>query len=345
MDKLRDALTAVADDPDAFAEMTSQQTLTWLHSLAHFGYALHREFIEDHGIDPGYFEKGRVQVISARADAYLPVEFFYELEPPTQVELCPDWQKAVEEGECASCAALGLNDPRPICLSGFWGVKYVVERHVHQNPYGGIPGDWRLQREPSAGRNKIKPLESIVWGLSDNILESDRRAMARALGRKQATKANSWEEVQEKVGTLDPSTVFFLPHTDYSGLVGSWEIGGQPDTVTLIEQRMCAPREKDVLVVLLGCDTAHTGIPYQGVVPGFRRAGAAVVVTTINAILGRHAVPVAKELLKILKAMSAEPERSMGDVMLGVRRRALLDGYPMVLSVVAFGDADWVLTK
>jgi hypothetical protein len=28
-----------------------------------------------------------------------------------------------------------------------------------------------------------------------------------------------------------------------------------------------------------------------------------------------------------------------------LRRRALADGYPMVLSVVAFGDADWRIAR
>ena len=346
IDKLRDALTAVADDPDAFATMNSPQTLKWLHALAHFGHSLHGAFIEDHDIDAGYFSHGRIQIVSARADAYLPVEFFYDRDPPTVAKLCPNWKKAVLEGQCARCDALKAGDARPICLSGFWGVKYVVERHVHQAKYGDIPGDWRLQREPTSGRNQLKPLESIVWGLSDNIDESDRRSMGRALGKKlfAATKAASWSDVEKKVGTIDPSMVFLLPHTDDSELVEEWEIGGEMDMVTLIGQRMCAPREKGVVVILLGCDTAKTDIPYQGMVPEFRRAGASVVVTTINAILGRHAVPVAKELLKILKAGAAEPERSMGDAMRDLRRQALADGYPMVLSVVAFGDADWVLT-
>ena len=73
-------------------------------------------------------------------------------------------------------------------------------------------------------------------------------------------------------------------------------------------------------------------------------AGAGVVVTTINAILARHAVPVARELLGLLKSASKKGDASMGDTLRDLRRQALADGYPMVLSVVAFGDADWVLT-
>jgi hypothetical protein len=122
------------------------------------------------------------------------------------------------------------------------------------------------------------------------------------------------------------------------------EVGGMLDVFGRIRDRMGDRGDKDYVVVLLGCDTAHTEIPYQGMVREFRGSGARVVVSTVNAILGRHAVPVAKELLEILKSGSVA-DRSMGDALRELRRRALADGYPMVLSVVAFGDADWVLTN
>jgi hypothetical protein len=345
IEKLRDTLNAVADDPDAFSSMTEPKTQEWLFGLANFGFQLHQAFIQDHGIEPGYFSHERIQIVAARADAYLPVEFFYDLEPPTLVELCPEWKKAVLEGRCERCEGLGIGDPRPICPSGFWGIKYVVERHVHraQDDSGG---DWVLRREPVAGRDRLKPLESILWGVSDNVVAGDRTALGRALSKKllPATRAATWSDIQEKVASVDPSMLFLVPHTEGSPLVPESEIGGEQEMMTRIRDRMGPPREKEVVVVLLGCDTAKTGIPYQGMAAEFRRAGAAVVVSTINDILGRHAVPVAKQLLKILKATSKETERSMGDTMRDLRRQGLAAGYPMALSVVAFGDADWVLS-
>jgi hypothetical protein len=95
-----------------------------------------------------------------------------------------------------------------------------------------------------------------------------------------------------------------------------------------------------VVAVLLGCETANPKIPFQGLVPRFRRAGAAVVISTTNTILGRHAVPVAVELLSLLKSEAAG-EAGLGDVLRRLRRQALHDGFPMVLSIVAYGDADW----
>jgi hypothetical protein len=346
MSDLKDALTSIADDPDAFASITSDDSLALLFGLATSGEALYRYFVIDHGIKPGFFKRGRVQIISAAPDSYLPVELFYSLRPPGVPKLCKTWKKSVLAGRCESCEALGPNDEIPICLTGFWGVRYVVERHVHDPQRTKVLGDYVFQNEPATGRNEINPLESIVWGLSNNVLAKDRTGMQKAFDKKHftATKATTWDDLEEKMGPLSPSMLFLLPHTEQSTpLVPKSEIGGQLDRINQIRDRVAPGREKRYVVVLLGCDTASTDIPFQGMVPEFRHAGAAVIVTTINTILGRHAVPVAKELLRILKD-GGIADRSMGDAMRDLRRRALSDGYPMVLSVVAFGDADWRIT-
>ena len=96
--------------------------------------------------------------------------------------------------------------------------------------------------------------------------------------------------------------VFLVPHTDQEGVSIGIEIGGgKLEPVNRVGVRMRQPRTKPVVAVLLGCETANPKIPFQGLVPRFRRAGAAVVISTTNTILGRHAVPVAIELLSLLK--------------------------------------------
>jgi len=49
-------------------------------------------------------------------------------------------------------------------------------------------------------------------------------------------------------------------------------------------------------------------------------------------------------LLKGLTTENPEIER-LGEVMLSVKRKAVLDGLLMALCVVAYGDADWKLDK
>ena len=180
--------------------------------------------------------------------------------------------------------------------------------------------------------------------MSDNVSPEDRSSLTTTLveGGFKATQAISWDDFEEKVATLDPSMVFLVPHTDQDGVSIGMEIGGGVlEPVNRVGVRMREPRTKPVVAVLLGCETANPKIPFQGLVPRFRRAGAAVVISTTNTILGRHAVPVAVELLSFLKAAAVGDEAGLGDVLRRLRRQALHDGYPMVLSIVAYGDADW----
>ena len=141
--------------------------------------------------------------------------------------------------------------------------------------------------------------------------------------------------------------LFLVPHADREGTTPALEIGdGVMLRQTLLRKQLSAiPKGAHVVVVLLGCETANPGIPFQGFVPAFRRAGGVVIISTVATILGRHAVPVAIELLRLMKAGLAAPTEGLGDVLRQLRRRALKDGFPMVLSIVAFGDADWKIAS
>lgn len=344
IDQLISLLTAVADDPDAFESLTSTASLDLLFDAATIGEELHQTFVSDHGITDRFFAEGRVQIISATPESYLPVELFYALRAPTVRQLCEDWKKVVLEGTCQQCESRGASGEIPICPTGFWGVRYVIERHAHDPSFAEMAGDYRLQSEPIEGRNRIAPLESVLWSISENVSPEDRSILTTTLGNGGfiATQATNWDDFEEKVATLDPSMVFLLPHTDQEGVSIGMEIGGgELEPVNRVGVRMREPRTKPVVAVLLGCETANPKIPFQGLVPRFRRAGAAVVISTTNTILGRHAVPVAVELLCLLKAEAGVQDEGLGDVLRRLRRRALHDGYPMVLSIVAYGDADW----
>jgi hypothetical protein len=67
------------------------------------------------------------------------------------------------------------------------------------------------------------------------------------------------------------------------------------------------------------------------------------VLGTIAEVLGRHAAPVAEQLVRDLyQAIGLGPVR-FGEVMVRLRRTLLARGTPMVLTLAAFGDADWFL--
>jgi hypothetical protein len=80
---------------------------------------------------------------------------------------------------------------------------------------------------------------------------------------------------------------------------------------------------------------------YCSFITKFRQKGAALIVSTLSTVLGRHAGPVAEVMIDELKKTNGD--RSIGDVMLRVRQRTLGSGIPMGMSLVAYGDADWRL--
>ena len=88
IEQLIGVLTAVADDPDAFKSLTSESSLDLLFDAATIGEELHQTFVSDHGIPDRFFALGRVQIISATPESYLPVELFYALQPPTVPRAC-----------------------------------------------------------------------------------------------------------------------------------------------------------------------------------------------------------------------------------------------------------------
>ena len=64
---------------------------------------------------------------------------------------------------------------------------------------------------------------------------------------------------------------------------------------------------------------------------------------TLAKILGRHAAPVARELVAELVSVN-DADADFGTIMLRVRRRMLAKGYLMAMCLVALGDAEWRLT-
>jgi hypothetical protein len=70
-----------------------------------------------------------------------------------------------------------------------------------------------------------------------------------------------------------------------------------------------------------------------------------VVIGTLTPILGRHAAPVANALIEQLDQFwdGGRPAVTIGDALTNVRRKFMADGLPVGLTLVAFGDADWLV--
>ncbi len=75
----------------------------------------------------------------------------------------------------------------------------------------------------------------------------------------------------------------------------------------------------------------------------FQKLKTAIVLGTLAQILGRHAAPLARELVTQLLEVN-DPDADFGTLMRRVRRRMLARGYLLALCLVALGDAEWRLT-
>ena len=176
---ITELLTGIAYDPESYQTITSEASRELLYELAHAGSQLHDAFVVDHEVPTSFFVHERVQVISLAAESLLPVEFFYRRDPPTLHELCPDWEASLLKGQCLSCDALSPDDEIPICLTGFWGIAYVVERHAFSPDFTELPGDYLLQSEPLSTAQTLNPLHSFVWGMSGKVREQGSAGVAQ----------------------------------------------------------------------------------------------------------------------------------------------------------------------
>jgi hypothetical protein len=151
---------------------------------------------------------------------------------------------------------------------------------------------------------------------------------------------------------LHPELLIVCPHHGIENAMDYLEIGGEQ--IPAATRRLHRGQLTEVyvnpdgllpgpIVLLLGCRTgARTEEGYVQLARRFQQLDASIVVGTLAEILGRHAAPVARELVTQLVA-GRDRETDFGTLMRRVRRRMLAKGYLMALCLVVIGDAQWLL--
>ena len=231
----------------------------------------------------------------------------------------------------------------------------VIERYPHSaTPKFNLQGaDFALQAEPVGERNTLKLFDSALYaastrvdkvtqGLSQGILDT-----LTQLANQKVAKAATWKDWKAKVKKNNPSLLVLLPHTleDDQFFSPAMEIGDDdllPFKYISKQHVSVSQKPTPPLVLLLGCETLIPKAPLESFVGEFRREGAAIVLSTLTPVLGRHAAPIAK-MLAIELHHAATTSSPFGDALLTLRRHALANGLPAVLCLVAYGDADWRL--
>jgi hypothetical protein len=375
-------MTKVADYPEDYAgKLDTPATVTLLCDLAKYGRILLKALKEYplgnmseifsalSPTDPKITQ--RIQIISAKSDTRLPMEFLYDRKAPARsdAKLCPKAVDALKQDGCfADCD--GMKEPeRHVCPMGFWGLSKIIERHTYNPTYTekAVDGSFRFQSEPVEGRSRLDIFRSVLFAASskadtvevrspiDNTVTVEKGGIGKIIStldtitNSKNEKVTSWEKWCNKIADVpSPTALLLLTHTEKSESVPALEIEeGILVEMQSIEEEYVYSRKEPFppVVFLIGCETGAADIEFMNFVSQFRRGGAAIIVSTGAPIRGRHAVPVTSELLNHLKHYSDLPKTSFGQVMRVVKQKMLADGFPMVLTLMTYGDADWQIGK
>lgn len=328
-----------ADDPDV---------RVWLRDMARHGAGLYNQLIDQGFTDPG----DRIQVLNLEPNNYVPIEFVYDRGYPiTKAKLCLDGVHALRAGAsacpvCSTPVAANQRSNAPlICVFGFWSMRKVIERVA-----SGAAGRTSVL---SKQRRSLPAIDAVAFASSYLVPEDERKATRKVLQESfsQFYLAEDWHQWADAVKQQPPLLVV-LPHHGVNSALDYLEIGDEAldEDLGKLSHAQITPqfinpdgRDPGPIVLLLGCQTAaESDTGYVGITRRIQQQHASIVLGTLAQILGRHAAPLARELVAQLTAVD-DPTADFGTIMRHVRRRMLGRGYLMAMCLVALGDAEWRL--
>jgi hypothetical protein len=351
-DLLGHQISKIAAAPERYEALHGEGTQELLRVLAQKGGALHKTlckhtFLARLSQPDAAGRQPRIHLTSAKADSFLPIELLYRFEPPEDTaQLCEHALEALAKGSClAECPS---DKEQTVCPLGFWGMCRVIERHAHRPEHNELPGAFQLRPEPLRERDRLDVSGSALLAASDLASTHETGAVQSLYGRLRkrgpAALVSTWQEWAAHVASDRPQLLVLLPHHARQDGFEVLEIGaGDPLKSSLVKKKHVLAAKPPV-VLLMGCETNLARIAFDNFATLFLDEGAAVVVSTIATILGRHASPATALLVDLLDQL-ADGKHTLGDVMLRLRQTLVAKSTPMALGLTAYGDADWVLTK
>jgi len=320
-----------------------------LRDMARHGAGLYNHLLSQGFTDPGE----RIQVLNHEPSTYVPLEFVYDRGyPVSDAKLCAPGLEALRAGAsaCPVCSVPAADDQRSdapvICPFGFWSLRKIIERLAL--------GDAGQASSPGAGRRSLPVIDSVAFASSHLVPQDERRATQEVLQQSFGCLfvADDWTQ-WKKAMQAHPSLLLLLPHHGIQAALDYLEIGDEQLAEDLgklsrgqIDRQYVNldGRDPGPIVLLLGCQTAgETETGYVEMTQLIQQQHASIVLGTLAQILGRHAAPLARELVAELVAVE-DAQADFGTIMRRVRRRMLGRGYLMALCLVALGDAEWRLT-
>ncbi len=349
-------LDRIALRPEDYARLDADATVTLLRNLAQKGGHLHEVLFEGHPRQLPIRDAERIHLTCAKSTSFLPLELLYRHgAPDDDAPLCPhaltDTGRCSGEGETPCPADMYT----VVCPYGFWGMDRVIERYA---PTPGLgQGNSFEVSETIGDRRELPVVGGSVVAASANasLVASDSvSSLVATLDELQspAGQVADWDEWKATVEAENPGLLVLLPHHLRVGDFEFLEIGDYSElgddarlkSGLVRDAHVAKPRrDPGPIVLLLGCQTQLARIAFDSFVGSFSRKGAAIVVSTVATVLGRHVGPAAECLAQRLHEAAAE-NRSFGEAMLAARRATVFDVSAMALGLAAYGDADWRLT-
>jgi hypothetical protein len=354
--KIESKLGSLTDEKDPEKPLRDEWTRKLLVFLAHPGKLLWDAIAGDFLLKDGLASADRLQVVSNTRARYIPFEFLYEgSAPQRKAALCPNAEAALQARSCGHCPQRNSGDY--VCPLRFWGLAKVIERRTF-NPSDKIEGEHRIESEFGPRRSFGKFTAAIFAASSKAEDFPDGRAALQrveeslssliASSASAKVRVQSWRDWSQKLkGKPPPNLLILLPHVELDPDLQEQclEIGGS-------DRLSCAEIDSEYvgidapkLVLLLGCSTANPKERLEPFTARFQRAGASIVLATVSKIMGRHAAPMAATLVEFLRRQDGNAGMSFGDFVRDLRCDLLRRGFPSVLALAAFGDADWDMTS
>lgn len=335
--------------------LTTKDNAAWLVRLASEGNFLYRKLVVDYIAKSPAADALRsaeyLQIVSARPDAVVPLEFVYEYPPPKKgAPVCENAAQALREGKCLASCKPKRSPADRVCPMGFWGLSRVIERHVHDPQ---LPKPAKICAvEPTAVRRALEVRGTSLLAVSEQVKTAERKKLADRV--KQHWKGGvsvveGWESWPDTVSQSRPVLFVVLPHTKGKGAEIALEIGGDALESRYIERSYVYPEDSasPPIVLLLGCDTSNTADKdaYTTNIAVFRQAGSAIVLATTAALVwGEDSAKVAGQIVEAFDAAVTDSAQRFGEILRTAKRRSVADSQLMAMCVAAFGDADWRLS-
>ena len=356
--QINESLVPVAMSVDDYADgLQGDNGRKLLIELAGHGAWLKLRFDEqfkDANNNLATTEQEFIQIVSTRSDSVVPLEFVYQHQAPEDdAAVCPHWLNAAKNRETLEkCpGTCDTTSGRIVCPLGFWGLQKVIERHAVTPGLAQNGNVLFLQSEPTRESDTLYMGGVTVVGSSNNVPENNVTELENLIKQHSGVEpklASNWSDWEVQVQEHRPNLLIALPHADGKESSVTLEIGGEAKrTITFRQTHVFPPPvegRQAPLVALIGCDTTGTASEYGDHVVCFRDRGAGIVIGTIATVFGPHAAKVAGKLVEgLLKSDEGKPVR-LGELMRTIRRDSLRDGLLMPLCLVAYGDADWILS-